>query len=142
MSMRLRRYAFFSELTSPTDLSRAVEGFQKIRTIATDTELTGLLVFDGAYFVHYLEGPYAALRRLVAHIAMDECQTHMTTLIDDDVPTDRLFRAWSTAYTTQDVVDELLAFQHLRGQAVLDRLMALLPSLDGCATLLRPHPNS
>ena len=138
MPLRLRRYVFFSQLAPETTLSRAVEGFQKIRVIAKDTGLTGILVFDGAYFCHYLEGPYPALRSLVARIAMDERHMHMTPLVDDDLPDERLFRGWATAYTTQDVVDELLVFQSLRGQAAIDRLVALLPSLDGCATLLNP----
>lgn len=131
MPIQLRRYMFLSQLASPDDLSCVAEIFQQLRGVAHGTGLTGVLVFDGDNFCHYLEGPAPALNTLVQRIASDARHTNMTTLLDSALHGPRLFKTLSTAYTTHDEIDTLRIFAHLRDQAAVDQFMAMVPSFDG-----------
>jgi hypothetical protein len=126
----MKRFLLTSQLASYNHLHRIGVAFQQMRTVAENADITGLLVFDGVRFCHYLEGPVEAVDGLVSRIKADDRHKGFLTLIDSCLPGERVFRQWSMAYSTGDETEPLAEFDDLHGEAALQRLIALIPSLD------------
>ncbi|MBN2897100.1 MAG: BLUF domain-containing protein [Campylobacterales bacterium] len=56
--------------------------------------LTGALIYDGTYFMQYLEGERAQIEALYAHIKKDPRHHDVTTVIHDPIDA-RRFEAWT-----------------------------------------------
>lgn len=91
--------------------------------------LTGLLVFDGQNFCQYLEGaPHAVLQRM-ERIADDERHTAIDIARRGETDA-RLFDSFSMGYTEPESGALIGTIRALRGDAALNRLVALVPELD------------
>ncbi len=59
--------------------------------------ITGMLVFNGKYFLQYIEGETEPLNTLFDNITLDN-RHHSITLIDQSPIEKRIFGAWSMGY--------------------------------------------
>ncbi|WP_181179334.1 BLUF domain-containing protein [Methylibium rhizosphaerae] len=92
--------------------------------------ITGTLVFDGASFCHYLEGPDPALEALLSRLAADPRHERFAVLFEARIEA-RRFDLWRMGYAlpeTQAVrLDEL---RKLSGEAALQQWLLWLPSFE------------
>jgi blue light- and temperature-responsive anti-repressor len=78
------------------DLS-ASDVYQLVKAAAVknaDRDISGVLLFDGDYFLQYLEGPDGEIRDLYNSISMDSRHRKIVKLMEDQSPT-RRFGVWS-----------------------------------------------
>lgn len=126
----MKRFLFVSQLTSHAHLTRLADVFRQVRAIARLGGLTGLLVFDGDLFGHYLEGPAPALDALMARIRSDDRHVNFVALLDEPWSGPRLFAQWSVGFAIDDEAKPLAQLAPLRGEAALQHFLALSASLD------------
>lgn len=93
--------------------------------------ITGALVFDGASFCHYLEGPEPALEALRLRLAADPRHKRFAVLFESQIEA-RRFDLWRMGYAlpeTQAVqLDELRKLSS--GEAALQQWLLWLPSFE------------
>lgn len=93
-------------------------------------DVTGVLIFDGAHFCQYLEGPAAAVLTLVGRIALDTRHTHFSIKHQGSFPSQRRFATWSMAYALDEdgaVLQKLLGTE---GPEISTLLVQSIPHLD------------
>lgn len=92
--------------------------------------ITGTLVFDGASFCHYLEGPAPALEALTLRLAVDPRHEGFTVLFEAPIE-QRRFALWRMGYALPDTdpvrLDEL---RTLSGEAALHQWLRWLPEFE------------
>lgn len=79
-----------------TDMS-STELYQLVKSAAQKNaarDISGVLLFDGDYFLQYLEGPADAIQSLYEIISMDNRHRNIVKLMEDHSPT-RRFGVWS-----------------------------------------------
>ncbi|WP_418317307.1 BLUF domain-containing protein [Piscinibacter sakaiensis] len=97
--------------------------------------VTGLLVFDGALFLQWVEGPTPAIEALLGRLRADRRHGKLDILMLQTWDAAPLFPDWQLAFHVVDPqLQALCGFSGLEGTAALQRLRSLLPSLD-----LEPH---
>ncbi|MNV99702.1 Sensors of blue-light using FAD [compost metagenome] len=89
-----------------------------------------MLVFDGQHFLQYLEGPQQPLWDLLVRIAQDPRHVNFNLQYKGTVPGERLFRSWSMGYALVDDADPLADLGGLVGDAALEKLKSMVPTLD------------
>ncbi len=96
--------------------------------------VTGLLMFNGAAFVQTIEGPAAAIDRLLMRIASDSRQCQME--VCDDRPIERrIFPDWTMGYVRMEggwlegQYDIAEALSHDMPQPIRDVLMSMASTL-------------
>jgi hypothetical protein len=83
-----------SEITSIVEQSRANNDRLNV---------TGVLVFDGAYFAQFIEGPKANVQALCSAIEADKRHQDVTTILFEIADT-RHLPTWSLAYAGRSLV--------------------------------------
>ncbi|CAN5428171.1 hypothetical protein BH10PSE17_BH10PSE17_23450 [soil metagenome] len=116
-----------SEDFSAGDVGRIVTASRTRNRIA---EITSLLVFDGAAFAQYIEGPRHQVRTLYAHIQNDPTHLDIVTRHEGPLMRGRRFGAWSLGFGLLQQEPPLGDFDHLFGHEAIDALEALIPRLD------------
>lgn len=98
--------------------------------------ISGMLVFDGAQFCQYLEGPQAVVSGLIAHIRTDARHTDFTVLHSGRIA-QRRFGSFAMGLATLGDDEEFLErVTRLRGQT------AMRSFFDGIAELDRTEDSS
>ena len=93
------------------------------------SQITGLLVFDGLHFCQQLEGSAQELAVIMARIEGDP--RHCNVEIIHQGPLEqRRFKRFSLGYTSVEDIELLERLQRLKGQAAIDGFVALLSGLD------------
>jgi hypothetical protein len=93
-------------------------------------DVSGVLIFDGANFCQYLEGPDAAVLTLIARIAMDTRHTDFSIKHQGAFQSQRRFATWSMAYALDEdgaVLQKLLGTE---GPEISPLLVQSIPYLD------------
>ncbi|MEO5640306.1 MAG: BLUF domain-containing protein [Sphingomicrobium sp.] len=99
MELKVLTYSSFaSPGLQPVELEQILAVSQ--RNNARDA-ITGLLMFNGAAFVQTIEGPAAAIDRLVMAIANDSRHCQME-ICDERDATKRIFPDWVMGYVRMD----------------------------------------
>ncbi|MEO8384189.1 MAG: BLUF domain-containing protein [Betaproteobacteria bacterium] len=116
---------FLSELSSdvpPADIGNIV---RKARAHHAAEKLSGLLLFDGERFCHYVEGAEQSVRHRITSIAEDERFTGFQQLHEGFTGECRRFDVWQVGILAPDGPSPLLGFATLRGNAAVDALLQL-----------------
>ena len=126
-----------SHLLYVSSLAPGVPVTEVARIVATARQrnardgITGLLVFDGATFCQYLEGPPETVDALLHRLHTDPRHLEVQLLVDGTVPDGRRrFSDWRLGYVDSFEHDELGSLRALRGAAALACFENLLPRLD------------
>jgi hypothetical protein len=125
-----------SEACSVADLAQILEVAQARNA---ENRITGLLCFNGDFFLQALEGPPEAINRLYGGILRDQRHFGARLLSYDDTVEDRVFPRWSMGYVhsldlSPDVLMTFFADGRFRPD-LLDGVSALL----FLATVAREH---
>ena len=116
---------FLSELSPdvlPSEIGRIV---RISRANNAEQALSGVLMFDGERFCQYLEGPEAAVRKIIATSAADPRHTAFQSLHQGDVGTNRRFNTWYVGILAPDGPSPLHAFSSVRGTAAVELLVSI-----------------
>ena len=92
--------------------------------------ITGVLVFDGLAFAHYLEGPPAAIAHLKSELLRDDRHVALQVLHEATVDAPRAFPNWALGF---GICTDIEAFQRLEGHhglAAFERFRAMLTECD------------
>ena len=125
--VRLLYVSMLAPKVPVTEVSRIVV-VSRLRN-ANDA-ITGLLVFDGAAFCQYLEGPAAAVDALLDRLSNDPRHCDMQVLVHGAAPATRRFSDWRLGYVDSFEADEIGILRGLRGCEALEQFEKVLPQLD------------
>ena len=124
---------YVSSLAPDTPVSAVADITAKARVSNANTNITGLLVFDGQRFCQQLEGTQKEVLRLAERIAGDDRHTHME-VVHHGVIEQRRFKSFALAFCSEDgaggQVDTLARLEKLDGQAAVQAFDQLLSTLD------------
>lgn len=88
----------YSSIAAKTTTYETVLGILTQAIAANKTlNITGMLVFNGTYFLQYIEGEMDVLTALFNNISADT-RHHSITLIDQSPIEQRIFGAWNMGY--------------------------------------------
>lgn len=98
----LLQHLYLSQRSPRLPLSDIDELARTSRGRNAEFKVTGALLFDGTFFAQYLEGPEAALERLVQRIALDPRHEELRVLHHGALDGERLFPGWNMVYAVAD----------------------------------------
>lgn len=137
MSAPLQSILYSSCLAAQANVHGIAHISKVARQFTADNGISGVLVFDGAQFCEYLEGPAEGMQVLLGNIRNDERHTHMQVLHEEYNLMQRRLPQWFMAYTEHGDAGVVPQVARLRGEAALAQLQALLHTLRGDAALAR-----
>lgn len=121
----------FSSFAVPGVQSDEIEDLRGVsqRNNARDF-ITGVLMFNGAAFVHAIEGPVGAVDGLVMRIASDRRHCEME-IRDERLLSKRIFSAWTMGYVRTDGgwLEGQYAIAEALGRDMPDPIRELLMSM-------------
>ena len=100
------------------------------RNFNSQHDITGVLIFDGAHFCQYLEGPQQAVLNLSTQIESDKRHTDFNIKYQGEFNAGRRFADRPLAYALDDsgsMLEKLLAST---GSATSALLVQIMPDLD------------
>lgn len=92
-------------------------------------QISGLLVFDGARFCHYLEGPAAAIATLSDRIRMDSRNTDFRIIHQSEFEGPRLLPQYGLEYALS-YDEHLECFEESTGPTSVMLFRNLMPAFD------------
>jgi len=93
--------------------------------------ITGILVFDGACFAQWLEGPLPVLEGLLGRLRRDGRHAQLRVQHHAALEGSRLFPEWRMAYALRDGEDrEIARFRSLYGRAAVSEFALLLKGVE------------
>jgi len=92
-------------------------------------QISGLLVFDGARFCHYLEGPAANVCSLVGQIQMDSRHTGFRVIHQSERKGSRLFHEYGLEYALS-YEEQLECLEQSDGPTAVLLFRELMPAFD------------
>lgn len=101
----------------------------QLRSENVQRDITGIMVFDGAHAVHYLEGPSSEFDRMSKAIEQNPCHQNITNLYQGEI-SERLFLAFRTGYWYHETPEKFENFKTLDGLESLEHFKGILPELD------------
>jgi diadenosine tetraphosphatase ApaH/serine/threonine PP2A family protein phosphatase len=121
---------YCSSFTPTLRVSEIANIVRRARIRNAELGIGGVLVFDGARFCHYIEGPPAAVRALLQHIEADVRHTDFELLHEGHFEGPRHFPGRPLSYGL--ALDEAYvdAVVKQRGPGCVTALMAVLPKLE------------
>ncbi|PZQ62212.1 MAG: blue light sensor protein [Variovorax paradoxus] len=125
----LYEFLYWSQLAdsqSPTAIGQILA---RARPFNASNGITGLLVFDGQRFCQHLEGPTAAVEGLMGRIAADERHSELRIAYEGPLA-ERRYHRFDMGYAQAEDPLEMEQLALLRGEAALQRFLALRPSFD------------
>ena len=117
---------FLTELSNdvpPADIGNIV---RVARVNHAAEMLSGLLLFDGERFCHYLEGSEPAVRQRITRIIEDGCFVGFQQLHEGFADVRRRFDVWQVGIMAPDGPSPLLGLATLQGIAAVDVLLQLV----------------
>nr|WP_196862940.1 MULTISPECIES: BLUF domain-containing protein [unclassified Polaromonas] len=128
-SSDLHEIIYVSTLADDTPVRAVADIAMQARSNNHQSDITGLLVFDGLHFCQQLEGGAQKVAAVMARIQGDP--RHRNVEVLHQGPLDqRRFRRFSLGYTSVEDIELLERLQRLKGQAAIDGFVALLSGLD------------
>lgn len=118
-----------SQLAPNVAVAAVSNMFARARQCALSHGVTGLMVFDGAGFSHYLEGEHRAVMACVDHFQSDlrlqafEAMHHRRC-------DERRYREFRSGYANGDGPPPSEALRAMNGNATLEAFLALAESFD------------
>ncbi len=129
MNRELLEILYTSELRDEVPAAEVGRLVEHARRRNAEEGITGALLFDGAQFCQFLEGPESAVSRLMRRIEADPRHRHVQRA--HEAPADaRGFRSWYLGYVQ---VDDLGAIGRIATLSAADAMAAfhdLLPRID------------
>lgn len=122
---------FVSDLAPGAPLDSVAGIARQARTNNAQTDITGLLVFDGELFAQLMEGPQAAVVSVAGLMRTDRRHRGMNILHSAPLMKPRRFPSWRLGYLLMDLQE--FGVTSLRGQqgpAALEAFYFMLPALD------------
>lgn len=101
----------------------------QLRSENVQRDITGIMVFDGAHAVHYLEGPSSAFDRMSKAIEQNPCHQNITYLYQGEI-SERLFLSFRTGYWYHETPEKFETFKTMDGLESLEHFKEILPELD------------
>lgn len=126
----LSQYACISCLRPDASPACVAEIVQVSRRDSRLADVTGVLVFDGWRFFHYVEGDQAAVAALVARLRQDPRYGEFQELLSGPFGGPRRFHHWSVAYAGAEAEDLVAQLSLVSGPELIDRLRELLAVSD------------
>jgi hypothetical protein len=103
-------------------------------------DITGLLLFDGASFVQWVEGPQIAVAALRQRLVEDRRHCDMDVALFDVHSRQRRFPDWALGFQyAADEHGELSSLRGLRGPDALAKFERLLAEVDVLAGSAQPR---
>lgn len=97
MTHSLQRIIYSSTAAQDTTYETVLTILTHAITANKTFNITGMLVFNGKYFLQYMEGETEPLNTLFNNITLDN-RHHSITLIDQSPIEQRVFSAWNMGY--------------------------------------------
>lgn len=120
---------YVSLLAPDRPLSAVAEIAGPARIANAALDITGLLIFDGQHFCQQLEGPKAAVLKLIERIRNDPRHLDMEVMHHGPLA-GRRFQNFSLAFSTVEDVDALARMKKLDGDAALAAFSAVCGELE------------
>lgn len=125
----LHEIIYVSTLADDAPIRVVADIATQSRSHNQQSDITGLLVFDGLHFCQQLEGCPKELAVVMARIEGDP--RHCNVEIVHQGPLEqRRFKRFSLGYTSVEDIEMLQRLQRLKGQAAVEAFVALLAGLD------------
>jgi len=121
---------YTSALADSAHPNCAVDIVRTARHRNADLDVTGVLIFDGAHFCQYLEGPQASVLQVVKRIAADHRHINLIIRHQGEFDSERRFAGSALAYVVDDqgsIIDKVIAAEARQAVATL---LQHLPKLD------------
>ncbi|MBG6075862.1 BLUF domain-containing protein [Polaromonas sp. CG_9.11] len=120
---------YVSTLADDAPVRVVAHSAMQSRSHNQQSDITGLLVFDGLHFCQQHEGCAHKVAAVMARIQGDP--RHRNVEVLHQGPLDqRRFRRFRLGYTSVEDIELLERLQRLKGQAAVDGFAALLSGLD------------
>ena len=117
-SSTLYEVLYVSQLAPGQPLSVVAEIASPARLANAESDITGLLIFDGQRFCQQLEGPKKAVLKLIERIRTDPRHVNVE-VVHHGALSGRRFKNFSLAFSTVEDVDALARMESLDGAAAL-----------------------
>ena len=128
-SPALYEVLYVSTLAPDQPLSVVAEIAARARIANAQTDITGLLIFDGQRFCQQLEGPQKHVLRLIERIRTDP--RHVSVEVIHHGPAaGRRFQQFSLAFSTVEDEDALARMEQLDGSAALAAFESVCEELE------------
>jgi hypothetical protein len=128
-ALQLHEVLYVSTLSPDSPVKVISQIAAKARIANQESDITGLLVFDGMRFCQQLEGPRKAVLALMERIRVDP--RHVNVEILHHAPLEqRRFRRFSLGYAATDDADVLARIEDAGPEQAMAQFLALLPSVD------------
>ena len=111
----MRQIVYFSTASGRQDAAVLGEIVAKSRAVNLRDGVTGLLVAGGHRYLQVIEGPDAAIDRLVLRLRRDDRHLGMSVLIDREVER-RSFDGWSMIFKREPRLGEYATFDDIVAQ--------------------------
>jgi hypothetical protein len=105
------RLIYTSEVAEGCSLQDVNDILQASRQHNEDSGITGMLCYDGTYFIQWIEGARRSINALYASIVQDPRHLNVTILEYSEV-TKREFEVWSMAYVSTENADRKTVFKY------------------------------
>lgn len=129
-ALPLYEVLYTSELQASVPVSAIAGIVRRARGWNAAHQVTGLLVFDGGRFCHYLEGPAEPVHALALRISADARHVGFRRLHAATRTGPRRLEGHPLSYGLAYDEAEIDAVAALNGTAAIERLMQALPRLE------------
>jgi hypothetical protein len=123
-------FIYTSKLADSAHPSCVADIVKIARNFNSQHDITGVLIFDGAHFCQYLEGPQHAVLKLIAQIEKDARHTDFNIKYHGEFKSSRRFAGRPLAYALDDEGTMLEQLMNSAGAATSALLVKIMPDLD------------
>ena len=121
--MPMVRLIYVSEVAEGCGLQDVNDILQISRKNNEENGITGILCYDGTYFVQWIEGARDKVNALYGFILKDKRHGN-TTILEYSEIAKREFEGWSMAYVSTENADRKTVLKYCAGDAFNPNLMA------------------
>ncbi|MDI1310088.1 MAG: BLUF domain-containing protein [Methylotenera sp.] len=93
---------FTSKINPDFEINSILNTIKELRAHNNKNNITGLMVFDGCNFIHFLEGEKNKIFELLNLMKNDLKQLDLEIRIEGELSNKRLFPTWSVGYSYDD----------------------------------------
>jgi hypothetical protein len=104
--------------------------------------ISGVLLFDGERFLHWLHGPPDGVSQLMEAIVADPRHTAVRVLLHTPLPVAEATPHWRAGFVDAEALDSFIALEAADRDAVLDGLARLVAQADLDPVLLAPDSST
>jgi hypothetical protein len=121
--MKYRQFLYVSDLADTSSANDVPAIVRTSRARNAVAGITGVLLFDGASFSQYIEGPEAVIAKLVDAIQADPRHKNITVLHDASSSNLRRLPTWALGYVYSEAAFD--SVRTLRGEAAVETFLSL-----------------